>query len=158
MALGQYIAFFDDDDESLPQRIFSQYQKIKFYENNYGIEHVACYCSGIRKYPNGYKYKLIGIGSKPIIPSGEALIDYLLFNKRSRGVCYGAGTPTCSLMIRTQSLKDINGFDENLRRVEDIDLAIRLAQIGAFFVGVTDSLFIQNVSEGGKIPTKKFGI
>lgn len=143
MAKGSFVAFFDDDDESSPSRIRTQYEAICSHEREYGIQEIACYVSGKRIYSNGYELLLPAIGSQPKIPTGENVVDYLLYNKRVKGLFYGSGTPTCALMARLSTLRSVNGFDKNLRRVEDIDFAIKLALKGGHFIGCPEQLFVQ---------------
>lgn len=147
-AKGEFIAFFDDDDESLPDRINQQYLRITGYEQDKNETMVACYASGIRHYPNGYKKQLPAIGLKPIIPKGEGLAESILFYGRKQGWDYGSGTPTCCLMARTSVLKKVGSFDKNFRRVEDLDLSIRLALNGTSFIGCPNVLFIQHSTLG----------
>src|ERR1019366_10682832 len=54
-ARGDFIAFFDDDDESLPARLQTQYDRLTSYERQTGVRLAACYASGRRSYPNGYE-------------------------------------------------------------------------------------------------------
>ena len=145
-AKGEFVAFFDDDDESLPERIRLQVQTLLEYETASGATLVACYASGARRYPNGYELDMPAIGSRPVVPRGEAVADYLLFNDRREGVFYGSGTPTCALMARLSTFRAVGGFDENLRRVEDIDFAVRLAMLGGHFVGSRARLFLQHAT------------
>jgi glycosyltransferase involved in cell wall biosynthesis len=145
-ARGEFIAFFDDDDESAPERVAVQYERLNRYVRGAGPAGAACYASGERVYGNGYRKELSAIGSRPLIPAGEDVIDYLLFNRRRRGVFYGAGTPACALMAATQSMRDAGGFDAALRRVEDVDLAIRMAARGAHFIGCPEKLFLQHAT------------
>jgi glycosyltransferase involved in cell wall biosynthesis len=140
---GKYIVFFDDDDESLPDRLMVQYARLSKYEKNYPQVPVCCYASGKRRYPNGYQLPMPAIGSQPKVPVGHAIVDYLLFNGRHDDVFYGAGIPTCALMLRRSVLDQFKGFDENLRRVEDADLAIRIGLSGGHFIGCEEELFIQ---------------
>jgi len=147
-AKGEFVAFFDDDDESLPERLTSQYQRLTFYESEADTKLVACYASGHRHYPNNYIMKIQAIGSSPVVPYGPAMADYLLFYRKKSGWCYG-GTPTCSLMARHSTFETAGGFDENFRRVEDIDFAVRLALAGGHFVGCVESLFIQHSTTAG---------
>ncbi|KPK55387.1 MAG: hypothetical protein AMS22_04540 [Thiotrichales bacterium SG8_50] len=142
-AKGQFVAFFDDDDESLPERVRQQYDTLHRYELSNATDLVACYASGLRRYSNGYKVDLPAIGSQPMVPVGEMVADYLLFNERREGVFYGSGTPTCALMARASTFRAIGGFDERLRRVEDVDFAVRLALAGGHFVGSEARLFVQ---------------
>jgi len=154
-ASGSIVVFFDDDDESLPERIRVQYEMLCDYEKAAGIDLVACYASGLRCYPNGYTLYMPAIGSKPDVPKGEVVADYLLFNDRKEGVFYGAGTPTCALMARLSTFRAVGGFDSSLRRVEDVDFAVRLALAGGHFIGCPQQLFVQHATVASdKTPRK----
>lgn len=154
-AHGEFVVFFDDDDESLPGRVRVQYETLREYENKTDVRLVACYASGVRRYPNGYELEVPAIGSQADIPKGELVADYLLFNDRKDGVFYGAGTPTCSLMARLSTFRALEGFDSSLKRVEDVDFAIRLALAGGHFIGCAQKLFIQYATfDSDKTPIK----
>jgi glycosyltransferase involved in cell wall biosynthesis len=154
-AKGEIIVFFDDDDESFPDRVEIQLRKLIDYESCACNSPVLCYASGVRKYSNGYILDLPAIGSQGKSPNGKELADYLLFYHRHPDRFYGSAVPTCALLARTKTLKDIGGFDKDLRRVEDNDIAIRLALAGAHFVGVPQKLFIQHsTSAPDKSPEK----
>lgn len=143
-ASGEFIAFFDDDDESLPQRIRVQVEALLQYEKSSEANLVACYSSGLRKYPNGYILELPAIGSQgETTPQGPMLAEYLLIYRRVPNWFYGSGIPTCSLFARAATFAAVNGFDENLRRAEDSDFAIRLSLMGGHFIGTAESLFVQ---------------
>jgi glycosyltransferase involved in cell wall biosynthesis len=142
-ATGEFVAFFDDDDLSLPGRVRMQVRRIVEYEQAHGVRQLACFASGRRRYPNGYELPLPAIGSRPQVPSGPLVADYLLFNRREPGVFYGAGTPTCALMARRSTFAALGGFDPTFRRVEDADFAVRLALAGGHFIGCEDELFTQ---------------
>jgi glycosyltransferase involved in cell wall biosynthesis len=148
-ARGEFVAFFDDDDESLPCRVSIQLATLLAHEERTGVRLIACYASGIRRYPNGYTLALPAIGSRGAqIPNGADVADYLLTFKRQSGVFYGSGTPACSLFARRCTFAAVGDFDPELRRVEDADFAIRLALMGGYFVGTQQILFIQH-STGG---------
>jgi glycosyltransferase involved in cell wall biosynthesis len=154
-ATGEFVVFFDDDDESAPERVRVQYEKLRDYETTQGCSLVACYASGTRRYPNGYELRASAIGSRLEVPTGETVADYLLFNDRKEGVFYGAGTPTCALMTRLSTFKAAGGFDSRLRRVEDVDFAIRLALAGGHFIGCSETLYLQHATMGtDKTPQK----
>ncbi|MCL4677394.1 MAG: glycosyltransferase [Alphaproteobacteria bacterium] len=146
-AKGDFIAFFDDDDESLPSRIETQYKKIITTEEETKSPLVLCYASGERLYPNGYKKSLEAIGSHGPTPLGSGLADRILFFGGPSEWFYGSGTPTCSLMARKAVFERIGGFDESFRRVEDLDFAVRCALENAYFVGCPEKLFIQYATE-----------
>lgn len=138
---GTFVVFFDDDDVSKPNRLTVQLNTIVNHEVRFKTEKILCFASGRRIYPNGYIVKTQAIGSNgDTPPSGAGMAKYLLAFERQKQWFYGSGTPTSGLMIRRRLLLDIGGFDVTLRRVEDIDLAIRLALIGAYFVGCKEPL------------------
>lgn len=149
-AKGEFLAFFDDDDVSEPDRLRLQYDHIVAYELEVGTKLVACYTSGKRVYSNGYVMPIRAVGADGLPPIGHMMADYLLFNKRYPGVFYGAGTPTCSLMARTIVFRDLGGFDIRMRRQEDVDFAIRFAFNGGHFIGISDSVLIQNATGGNE--------
>jgi glycosyltransferase involved in cell wall biosynthesis len=154
-ANGEFVSFFDDDDESLPDRVTAQVERLIAYEQTVGHRLVLCYASGERQYANGYRMDLPAIGSRGEIPHGPELADYLLYFRRRPNWFYGTAVPTCALLARTETLLRVGGFDNSLRRVEDNDIAIRLALLGAHFVGVAHKLFIQHsTSAPDKSPRK----
>ena len=154
-AKGEFVAFFDDDDESLPERVRLQHEALLEYEKTSGADLVACYASGLRRYPNGYELNMPAIGSRPVAPNGETVADYLLFNARRKGMFYGAGTPTCALMARLSTFRAVGGFDDALRRAEDVDFAVRLALAGGYFIGCPRKLFLQHATiASDKTPRK----
>lgn len=155
-AQGEFVVFFDDDDESLPGRVSAQVNTLIEYEAQSGATLVACYAGGVRQYPNGYVKELPAIGScGKNVPNGPGLADYLLFYRRRPEWFYGSGVPTCALMARASTFAAVGGFDADLRRVEDVDFAIRLALIGGHFIGTRESLFVQYATDAvDKSPEK----
>ena len=59
---------------------------------------------------------------------------------------YGA-CPTCSQMARLSTYRLVMGFDASLRRGEDTDFNIRLAEVGGHFVGIDSPLVIQTMTK-----------
>ncbi|MGF1743152.1 glycosyltransferase family 2 protein [Vibrio profundum] len=149
-ASGEFIAFFDDDDVSTPDRLQLQYERIVSYEQTASTQLIACYASGERMYPNGYVMPLRAVGADGQPPIGSAMADYLLFYKREPGIFYGAGTPTCSLMARTSVFQEIGGFDTAMRRQEDIDFAIRLSFKEGHFIGISEEVLMQHATYGSE--------
>jgi len=149
-AKGDFLAFFDDDDVSKPERIRLQYERIVSYEKAAHSNRVACYASGERIYPNGYILPIHAVGSENTPPVGSVMADYLLFHKRDLNLFYGAGTPTCSLMARTSVFRDLGGFDIEMRRQEDADFAIRLSLKGGHFIGIPEPVLRQYATGGNE--------
>ena len=145
-AKGEFIAFFDDDDFSRFDRIRLQYKHLVNYEKKESAEKVACFASGFRIYPNGYKKQINAVGAFGNPPIGLKMANYLLYNERIKKIDYGAGAPTCSLLARTSILKNAGGFDINLRRQEDIDFAIRFSMNNGHFIGIREPVINQHVS------------
>jgi glycosyltransferase involved in cell wall biosynthesis len=142
-AKGEFIAFFDDDDQAFPERVRKQVQHLKAYEREANTTLVACYASGTRCYDNGYRINLAAVGSKGKAPHGPGMAEYLLLYRQRPGWFYGTGTPSCSMLARRSTFEILDGFDPRLRRVEDADFAIRLALKGGHFIGTPQALFIQ---------------
>lgn len=147
-AKGEFIAFFDDDDESHPSRVRMQYEAIKTYASQKGVQMITCYASGKRLYPNGYSVNFHGPGHHGPAPHGSAMADQILFFGGKSGFDYGA-TPSCSLMMRRKDLQELGGFDQNLRRVEDLDLAVRFALSGGHFISTRNILLTQHATWAG---------
>jgi glycosyltransferase involved in cell wall biosynthesis len=143
-AKGEFVAFFDDDDESLPERVTTQIRCVENYERRSGATLIACCASGLRRYPNGYNLPMAAVGSHGEAPNGPEFADYLLYYRRRPGWFYGGAMPACSLLARRSVFRAVGGFDPNLRRVEDNDFAIRLALMGGHFVGTPEVLFVQH--------------
>lgn len=153
---GSFVAFFDDDDESAPERVPTQLRRIVEYEERCKTSLVACYASGTRIYPNGYILDLPAIGSRGTdMPNGPGIANYLLAYQRRPNWFYGAGTPTCALMARRSTLVAVGGFDSRFRRVEDADFAIRLGLQGGHCIGTTEYLFRQYATQASDKSAEK---
>ena len=147
-ASGDFIAFFDDDDDCSPIRLSVQYDRITSYEEEIGTQNIICFGSGKKIYPNGYAVHFKAIGSEPIIPQGDDVVRYHLFMERPKDVFYGAGTPSCSMMARLSVFRSVGGFDPAFKRIEDSDLCIRLGMIGTHFIGCPEEIVVQYASDG----------
>jgi glycosyltransferase involved in cell wall biosynthesis len=110
-AKGKWIAFLDDDDEWLPEKLHLQFESIQQFEDSVGM-----ICTD---------YKIIkGDGFDPISvkyrPSGWISKEILY------GYRIGCLSSTC---VRTKILRNINGFDEDFKSSQDWDLWYRVAEI-----------------------------
>ena len=144
-ARGEFIVFFDDDDESAPNRLTRQYQRITEYENDIGVELVASYAARHQRLENGdILYEAtIGMDATPA-PSGDQLTDYILLGRPPSG---GKGScAACSMMARKSVFEQVGGFNPSLRRSEDTDFNLRLAQLDGHFVGLAEPLVTQTIS------------
>jgi GT2 family glycosyltransferase len=143
-ARGDFVAFFDDDDVSLPTRIEAQLNRIVEYEARFS-ETVLVICHTAREihYPSGTVRTEPTMGQELGVraPSGVAVARRILMGaplKDGYGAC-----ATCSQMARISTYRLIGGFDPQLRRGEDTDFNIRLAEAGGHFVGISEPLVTQ---------------
>jgi glycosyltransferase involved in cell wall biosynthesis len=148
-ARGEFIAFFDDDDDCSPARLSIQYDRITKYEQDIGVDKILCFGSGKKIYPNGYAVHFLAVGSAPRIPVGDDMVRYHLMMDRPPDVFYGSGTPSCSMMARKSVFELVGGFDANFRRIEDSDICIRLGMAGVHFIGCPEEIIFQYASDGG---------
>lgn len=121
IARQNYVIFFDDDDVSLENRA-----RIHMEHFLYDVD--VSYVSSSKKYVNGYT---VSHKSKEYIGS----LDPSEFARRQ---LLGGGntllaTPASCMAIKRELALQIGGFDSELRRLEDIDLAIRLSISNAKF-------------------------
>jgi GT2 family glycosyltransferase len=70
--------------------------------------------------------------------------------KRRPGRFYGAGVPACALLARSETFEAVGGFDPTLRRLEDVDFAIRLALRGGHFIGTAERLYTRHMTGGAE--------
>ena len=144
-ARGAFIAFFDDDDESAPDRLEQQHRRIVEYEQRHPGESVFCYANRRVVQPGEQEptFERLGIGRVPPEPSGSIVADYALGvlgddGEHSWGML-GSGT----LMARTDAFRALGGFDGRFRRQAELDLAVRAAFAGAHFISVDAPLVTQ---------------
>ena len=148
-ARGDFLAFFDDDDDCSPARLSIQYDRIMAYESEHNTQNIVCFGSGKKIYPNGYEVHFKAVGSEQKPPVGNDMVRYHLLMDRPQSVFYGNGTPSCTMMARKSVLQSVGGFDENLRRIEDSDICIRLGMSHTHFIGCPEEIVLQYASEGG---------
>ena len=113
LAHGDLVARMDADDICEPQRLEFQ---VEFLSNN---PEVVCV---------GTQIQLIDINEREIMymqmPLDHEAIDGANYSSRSHGIVH----PTA--LMRLSSLSFINGYREEFKHAEDIDLWLRLAEVG----------------------------
>ena len=145
---GEFLAFFDDDDESIKERLEMQYKRIIEYEKQICKPSlIICHSSRKVIYPSGNIRieKTLGSNFDTPSPFGFPVAKRILLGnplKEGYGAC-----PTCCQMARTSTYKSVNGFDPDFRRSEDTDFCIRLAMNGGHFVGISEPLIIQRMTK-----------
>lgn len=154
-ASGEFIAFFDDDDESVPERLTQQYQRLSAYETAHPDGPVFCYTNRQLMKNGALAREIKAIGRTSPEPHGDAVADYLLLGARAAAYTWGE-FGSCTLMCRAQTLKDLGGFDEGFRRSAEWDMAVRAALKGAHFIAVDAPLVTQyqtaTADKAGDIP------
>ena len=125
-ASGEYIAFLDADDEWDPAKLERQLETLEARSD----EWVAVYC-GIRHQRYGWTKVIANIVQYlPIIENetilregGEELIKSILM-----GDIFHGGSST--LLVKTDVVRSINGFDESFTRHQDLEFLIRILKRG----------------------------
>jgi glycosyltransferase involved in cell wall biosynthesis len=116
------LVFFDDDDESRPDRT---QEHLRHFESGA----VMSFVSSSIKYDNGYRVACINADFSGQIPPQE-MVERLLLGK-GKVTSPPIYVPTSTCAINSEFFTLIGGFDVSLRRLEDVDLAIRATEFGA---------------------------
>jgi glycosyltransferase involved in cell wall biosynthesis len=146
-AKGEFIAFFDDDDESAPERLTRQYQRIVDYEHDFAQgQPVICHTARLQRYNDSSELyeATMGTAQGELAPHGRAVAERILLG---RPLEEGVGSmATCSQMARREVYQELGLYDERMRRMPDTDLNIRLALAGGHFVGIAEPLVTQTMT------------
>lgn len=145
-AHGEFIVFFDDDDESLPDRIEKQLARIEEYEARISDGGpVICHTAREVIFPDGASQvqRSMGDSNQSDAPAGLHVARYILLGLQLPDGSGGGAVPTCSQMARLGVYQAAGGFDPEFRRSEDTEFAVRLALAGGHFVGISQPLVRQ---------------
>ena len=123
-ANGNYVAFNDSDDEWLPKKLEKQIQLMKLQERIEGEQVGAVYCV-MTKYKNGEVYE---IAPQMEILSENGMGDIYEYLQGNMFIS------TQTLLFRKKVLEDVGFFDENLKRLQDWELLLRVAQKYKFYL------------------------
>lgn len=144
-ASGEFLAFLDDDDEAMPERVAEQLKAILACEENQKTDLVACYVSRLVAVPNQPEVYVAAIGAKGRGPHGKVVVDYLLCGEASEEYDFGEmGSGT--MMARTATFRKVGDFDPMFRRCAEWDWAVRLAFLGGHFIGCKVPLIRQHIT------------
>lgn len=113
-AAGDYIAFNDSDDLWLPEKLEKQMKLMRLEDN----EQLGCVYCAVTKYQNG---KILTIA-----PNMEKVGENAIGNLRD----YMLGhmfISTQSLLVKKSVLEDVGGFREELKRLQDWELLLRIS-------------------------------
>jgi glycosyltransferase involved in cell wall biosynthesis len=154
---GEFIAIFDDDDESRPDRLTKQWHRITSYERNSGAELVLCYANRnvVRVGDTKPDHVALAMGRQAPEPSGSIVANYLFGHSADSHHVWGM-LGSCTMMARRRTFIALGDFDMSFRRFAELDLAVRAALRGAHFIAVNEPLVIQYKTAGadksGKLP------
>lgn len=147
-AKGEFIAIFDDDDKSSPERLQEQWRRIINYEEAKQCDLVLCYANRNIVGKHGSKSHVAhAIGRRPQEPRGVAVADYLFGHERNPSFVWGV-FGSCTLMARRRTFLTVGHFDETFRRCAEWDMAVRAAFLGAHFIAVDSPVVTQFVTDG----------
>lgn len=107
---GDYIAFLDDDDEFLPNKVAAQVKCMEALDETWG----ACYTA----------YHVLRSGGETDY-SGEKRQGNLYINALMRTLYIMGGS---NLFVRRNVVEEINGFDESFRRNQDLEFLVRILE------------------------------
>lgn len=144
-ARGEFVCIFDDDDEPVVDRIRAQWERISEYEREHGVDLVFCYADRKVIWPSGEVSLRKAIGRVAPEPSGDAVADYLLSRIRRPGFFWGS-LGCCTLMARKTTFEAAGLFDPEFRRVQDREIAVRLARMGGHCIAVPRPLITQYIT------------
>jgi len=153
---GEYIAIFDDDDVSKPDRVSKQWKRLIDYTRAHGTDLVFCYSNRTVVGHDGRQTTpLYAIGRKPAEPCGQIVADYLLWHYQDFVHTWGQ-FGSCTLLASKETFEKIGPLDEDFRRSAEWDLAVRLALMGGHFIAVDEPLITQykttSADKGGTVP------
>ena len=158
-ARGQFVAIFDDDDESMPNRLSAQWERITAHEQRTGARLIFCYSNrSVVEAEESHSGRVTrAIGRSPPEPYGVAVADYLLGVDVDPRFVWGK-FGSCTLMAHRSAFLAVGPFDESFRRSAELDMAVRGAMLGAHFIAVDRSLITQyktrSADKSGNIPLK----
>lgn len=146
---SDFVIFFDDDDFSSPQRSMAHF---KMFKANAAFSYVSSQIN----YPNGYSKLATNSDYIGQIPAKKILRQLLLGNDRNSDEKFWV--PASTLAVKTEVFRQVGGFDPALRRLEDVDLAIKLALHNQIFAFSSENLVSRystlSADKGGGIDMK----
>ena len=144
---GEYIAFFDDDDDNEKHRLTKQYKRISNFEKQHNKNPIICYSHRRVFVDNQEKPEAFvkAIGHKNPEPHGTMVADFLLWHKKDKHYIWGE-FGSCTMMASKKLLEKFK-FDPNFKRCAEWDLAIRVAFQNGYFIAVNEPLVIQHKTQ-----------
>lgn len=135
-AVGEWVAFLDDDDEWLPGKLAQQWALMSMAPVD-----VVAIDTGFWEVDSNSGER------KKVLPQLQGWIFDALLVKHQ-----GRAPKLSTLVCRRQALLDAGLFDEMLPSRQDLDLYLRLARVGRF-ESVLEPLAMKHVHAGPRIST-----
>ena len=120
---GEYLAFLDDDDVYLPERLHKMVEKMDNLPDDYG----ACYTAYIKRMSNGKTQRSKNNAE------GDVYVRALM-----RSFSIGSGS---NLFYRKKAVEDIGLFDESFLRNQDLEYNLRI--LSKYKVAFVDEVLME---------------
>jgi glycosyltransferase involved in cell wall biosynthesis len=148
---GEFLAIFDDDDESRPERVMKQWKRITAYERIQDADLVLCYANRnvVRYGQTKVSHMAAAIGREAPEPYGRPVARYMFGYFAEPRYVWGM-LGSCTLMARRSTFGAIGAFDQSFRRSAELDFAIRASLRGAHFIAVNEPLITQYKTPGSE--------
>jgi len=150
LSTSEYVMFLDDDDFSLPERSI-------MHSNMFQEGAQISFVSSIKNYANGYSVacKNTDVNNRKF--HATEMLDYLITGT-GQNFPYKVYIPASTCAVNVECYKGLGGFDTSLRRLEDVDFAIRVAKEEFCFswtseIGV-NRFFSHRIDKGRGIDSK----
>lgn len=146
-ALGEYLAYLDDDDICHKDRLKQQKSRLLSAEIDCRTKDILCFGDRETIDASGQKGYVESMGNKGKPIGGTNGVNFILYGERLEGYYYGR-FGTCTLFCRVDTLNKIGGFDESYRRCAECDLSVKLLLSGGYMVGVPNPIITQYITTG----------
>lgn len=154
-AKGEFIVYFDDDDYSKPDRISKQLSRLLSYEIEHKTQNVFVYGNRDIKNSNNEKKIMYGIGRSSPEPRGPIVADYLLKVKDNKDNYIWGEIGRGTMFARLKSIIELGDFDKNFYRGAEVELAVRAALKGFYFISINENLIDYYITTGPHKTLKK---
>lgn len=141
-ASGDYIAFFDDDDVSSPDRLQKQHEVLAGFKNT-GVG-ALCHTARLQCLPGG-KQRVEKAFQEDRGKESVRIAERLLLGHHLQDM--PGSVATCSQMGPVEIYRRLK-FDEAFRRSEDTDFCVRAALDRISFIGIQECLVTQTITVG----------